>query len=131
MKNKGDLMNQQLIHPIRHGLMMGIAALIFGALWAAYMATHHEQLHGAFEMQQQEMLSAQVSIDDMGMDDMGMGNMDMGHAHENDMADNHHGHGQAQAAQHSHSGSLATDAMQRLLRGHIHAMKRIGSEGWV
>jgi len=100
-----------IIIPVRHGLIMAIAALIFGALWAGYMATNHETLHGKFEAQEQ---ANQAS-------DMDMSGMDLGHPHATDAHD--HGHDTALSAeQHSHSGSLAGDAMQRLLRGHIHFM---------
>ncbi|MDX8383476.1 MAG: hypothetical protein R8M45_05305, partial [Ghiorsea sp.] len=122
-------MNKQLINPVRHGLMLGIFALIAGASWAAYMATHHGQLHGAFEAQQQaiQQQHMQDMMQDLAMDDMSMDE----HAHDANTPANHHqqqaghahaGHGHEAGAQHSHSGSLATDAMQRLLRGHIHAM---------
>jgi len=124
-------MGMQVISTVRHGLILGIAALVMGALWAAYMATHHEKLHGAFEQQQEaiQQQQAQKMMKDMTMD--AMGEAEMGHAHVSGVSDNHHestskmhqeGGGHGSNAQHSHSGSLAKDAMQRLLRGHIHAM---------
>lgn len=99
-----------IIDPVRHGLIMALIALITGALWAAYMATHHEQLHSMFEAQEKQMLSEPVQrlSNDMDMEAMQLGNGD-GQAHDH-------------ASGHSHSGSLAQDAMQRLLRGHIHFM---------
>ncbi|MBN4060523.1 hypothetical protein JYT78_00480 [bacterium AH-315-I20] len=124
-------MDTQIINTVRHGLILGIVALIMGALWAAYMATNHEKLHGAFEAQQ---ISIQQAMMEKQMNGMAMDDMDMGHAHGSEMAADHHnevqshaegGHqagGHGDSAQHSHSGSLAKDAMQRLLRGHIHAM---------
>ena len=124
-------MDTQIINTVRHGLILGIVALIMGALWAAYMATNHEKLHGAFEAQQ---ISIQQAMMEKQMNGMAMGDMDMGHAHGSEMAADHHNEVQPHAegghqagshgdsAQHSHSGSLAKDAMQRLLRGHIHAM---------
>ena len=124
-------MGMQVISTVRHGLILGVAALVMGALWAAYMATHHEKLHGAFEQQQKAIQQQQVQkmMKDMTVD--AMSETEMGHAHASGMPANHHessapvhqeadGHGSN--AQHSHSGSLAKDAMQRLLRGHIHAM---------
>ncbi len=54
-----------------------------------------------------------------------MPGISLAHAHAEGMAghDHHAESGPAEAAhQHSHSGSLAKDAMQRLLRGHIHFM---------
>ncbi|MDQ7057056.1 MAG: hypothetical protein Q9N62_00750 [Ghiorsea sp.] len=123
-------MDTPIIHTVRHGLILGVLTLIMGALWAAYMATHHEKLHGAFEAQQAEiqLQRTQKMMKDMSMDEMA----DMGHPHG---GENHHGDdaeaghnkhegagGHAAGGQHSHSGSLAKDAMQRLLRGHIHAM---------
>jgi len=118
-------MGMQVISTVRHGLILGVAALVMGALWAAYMATHHEKLHGAFEQQQQ----AQKIMKDMTMG--AMNEAGMGHTHSSQASVNHHesqpdtrqeGGGHGGNAQHSHSGSLAKDAMQRLLRGHIHAM---------
>ncbi|MDQ6989694.1 MAG: hypothetical protein Q9M19_07410 [Mariprofundaceae bacterium] len=123
-------MNTQLINPVRYGLMLGIFALLAGASWAAYMATHHEQLHGAFETQQGEIQQkhTQKMMQGMAMDEMDMGE----HAHAANASADHHqqpktghahaGNGHEAGAQHSHTGSLANDAMQRLLRGHIHAM---------
>ncbi|MDQ7002779.1 MAG: hypothetical protein Q9N02_08865 [Ghiorsea sp.] len=124
-------MDTQVINTVRHGLILGVVALVMGGLWAAYMATHHEKLHGAFEQQEAAMQQQQTQkmMKDMTMDTMS--ETDMGHEHSPEMAAHHHespshahdedsGHGRH--AQHSHSGSLAKDAMQRLLRGHIHAM---------
>lgn len=127
-------MNHSMITPIRHGLVMGMMALIFGALWAAYIATHHQQLHGAFEAEQQAIQAASMDtmIADLSM--LEMAEMPAEHAHDANTQPNHHaladgdGHnqhadaGHGAEAQHSHTGSLANDAMQRLLRGHIHAM---------
>jgi len=123
-----------IIAPIRHGLLMAVLAMLCGALWAAYIATHHETLHGGFEAQEQQA-HAMHNMDNQEMD-MSMMSMhaepaghhhgaaEAPHAHAEAMPQHHHdsgaaGHGKAQ---HSHSGSLATDAMQRLLRGHIHFM---------
>ena len=127
-------MGMQVISTVRHGLILGIVALMMGGLWAVYMATNHETLHGAFEQQQEAIQEkqAQKMMADMDMGGMGtMGEAEMGHTHGSGMSDNHHesasdmhqeGGGHGSSAQHSHSGSLAKDAMQRLLRGHIHAM---------
>ncbi len=133
------------LRPVHHGMAMGLLALILGALWAAYMATHHASLHGAFESAEARAVQARVGkeiadmdMDGMDMDGMGMDGMGMdgmapnmqhhadhaphasGHAHHGGHA--HAGHAHAGGGQHSHSGSLAGDAMQRLLRGHIHFM---------
>ncbi|MDQ6971002.1 MAG: hypothetical protein Q9M16_10875 [Mariprofundus sp.] len=140
------------ISQVRHGLLMAVLALVCGALWAAYLATHHEQLHGGFEAQVEaqqpshgHQAMAGQSMKDMDMSMMGMDgsadHMQSPHAHADGAAADHHAGGAAQGhhsggeaaaghaaaghragAQHSHSGSLATDAMQRLLRGHIHFM---------
>ena len=127
----GVCMNVSSLSSVRYGIILGIVALIMGALWAAYMATHHEKLHGAFEAQQANIQQTMMAKQMKGMT---MDDMDMGHAHGSEMAADHHdevqphaegGHqagGHAAGGQHSHSGSLAKDAMQRLLRGHIHAM---------
>jgi len=116
-------MNNDTMNDVRHGLIMALAALICGALWAAYMATHHEQLHQAFETQETEVQSVQM---DHVMEDLSMDAMQIDHPHAAGVASDHHqSHAAAEQtadAQHSHSGSLATDAMQRLLRGHIHFM---------
>ncbi len=92
------------IRLVRHGLLMGMLALLCGELWAVYLATHHEQLHGDFE--RQSALMSQIMEP---------------HDHADDMMHGHDMDSMLQG-QHSHSGSLATDAMQRLLRGHIHFM---------
>lgn len=126
-------MNTEQISPVRHGLILGVVALIMGALWAAYIANSHEVLHGAFEAEQAAMQEEQMQ---QTMSQMDMSDMDMGHSHAESMPANHHnteqGHAHAGKAnehgahgageQHSHTGSLPNDAMQRLLRGHIHAM---------
>jgi len=126
-------LNTEQISPVRHGLILGILALMMGALWAAYMANSHEVLHGGFEAEQAAMKEKQMQ---QMMSQMDMSNMDMGHSHAEPMPANHHdaeqGHahagkahehgGHSAGGQHSHTGSLPNDAMQRLLRGHIHAM---------
>ena len=111
MNSLGDALSH-----VYHGLAMALLALIMGGLWAAYMATHHEQLHGSFE--QQEQLATQAAGKHH-MQDLDMSGLELGHAHAAEASAHEH---HAGAAQHSHSGSLATDAMQRLLRGHIHFM---------
>ena len=117
-------MNTTPINPVRHGLILGIFALIAGALWAAYVTTHHQQLHGGFEAQEQAQQAAymQNMAAELNMD--AIASMDTGHSHDANTAANHHADagGHEAGAQHSHTGSLANDAMQRLLRGHIHAM---------
>jgi len=108
---------------VYHGLVMAVLALMLGTLWVAYIATHHEQLHGGFEAQEAQLKQAQ-------MQDMNMDSLSSVHDHLAETASNHHhggsqseaGHDHVAGHQHSHSGSLATDAMQRLLRGHIHFM---------
>jgi len=135
------MMNSTFIQPVRHGLILGVLTLILGSSWAVYMATHHEKLHGGFEAQmaQQQQAHAKADMQAM-MQDMGMGDMNMGGLVEGEASSerpSHHdaanetephqhkegaGHAHHAGHQHSHSGSLATDAMQRLVRGHIHAM---------
>lgn len=116
-----------LIAPVRHGLLLAVAAMILGISWAAYLATHHEQLHGGFEKQE-----AQIQADRLQRQ---MRDMNMNGASSNAVSEllipRAHAHGahatrpgnhQEAKHQHSHTGSLAMDAMQRLMRGHIHWM---------
>ncbi|MDQ6954775.1 MAG: hypothetical protein Q9M20_04960 [Mariprofundaceae bacterium] len=127
---------RKTLTPVYHGIAMGLLALIFGALWAAYLATHHESLHGSFEAAESKMKQVQMQAD-MSMTDMNVKSLAHDHAagtsasHDHaDAMSNSSGHseqhmhgGEHEAgAQHSHSGSLATDSMRRLLRGHIHFM---------
>jgi len=116
-------LRESLAH-VYHGLIMALLALIMGALWAAYIATHHEQLHGAFE--QQEAVAKKAEMKHL-MQELDMSGMTIGHAHAAGTGSHAHhdaagGGVMEEAHQHSHSGSLAKDAMQRLLRGHIHFM---------
>jgi len=116
-----------LISPVRHGLFLAVTAMILGVSWAAYLATHHEQLHGGFEKQEAAIKAADTQQKMKGMDMHGMSSgaatellIPQAQAHGADEAQ--HGSHAGAKHQHSHSGSLATDAMQRLLRGHIHWM---------
>jgi len=98
---------------------MAVLALICGVLWAGYMAMNHERLHGGFEKQEAVRGSAQA--------EQGPDTTTIILAAAIPRAEAHGGepHTSAQespAHQHTHSGSLAMDAMQRLLRGHIHWM---------
>ena len=126
---------RKILSPVHHGLAMGVLALIFGALWAAYLATHHEQLHGGFEAAESKVKQVQMQAEMKEMQtDMGMSGMQMesmphehvageSHHHSDKPGSSAHTHaGHEAGAQHTHSGSLAMDAMQRLLRGHIHFM---------
>jgi len=106
-----------IINPVRHGLIMAVMALLSGALWAGYMATQHEALHSTFEAQEaRTQAHSQLQMDQ--------------HAHSAGTSAGHHDapvqtHNagtHTAGGQHSHSGSLAKDSMQRLLRGHIHFM---------
>ena len=100
-------MSSEILAPVRHGLVMAIIALIFGALWAGFLAAQHASLHADFEAQ---LESKQASIEQQ---------ESMHHSHAAN-ENSHHMH--ATNEEHSHTGSLAGDAMQRLLRGHIHFM---------
>lgn len=124
---------KRTIEPIRHGLVLALLAMIFGALWAGYLATHHELLHSGFEQQQtdQQQAEMQALAAEMSMDDVAMEAMPSSpvtkqvanpEAHAHPPSTPQHEHDHAAAHQHSHTGSLAGDAMQRLLRGHIHFM---------
>jgi len=115
---------ERLLMPVRHGLLMAVSALLLGVLWAAYLATHHEQLHSGFEAKE-SAIQAQGMHERM--QDMQMDGMSLDHTHASDVAAGNHDHGSngngaTTHKMHSHSGSLAGDAMQRLLRGHIHFM---------
>jgi len=100
-------MNSEILSPVRHGLIMAVIAMISGALWAGFLATQHTSLHTAFESQ---LAPKQAAIEPAEP-------MPHGHVHmEHDSGDH------AITTQHSHTGNLAADAMQRLLRGHIHFM---------
>jgi len=118
---------KESISHVQHGLVMAVLAVLMGTMWVMYMATHHEQLHGAFEAQEAQL--KQVQTQHL-MEELNMDAMNSVHDHSVEAVTGHH-HGEAQAEgeyqhaaghQHSHSGSLAKDAMQRLLRGHIHFM---------
>ena len=112
---------------VYHGLAMALLAVILGTLWVAYIATHHEQLHGGFEAQEAELKEVQMQHL---MQELNMDQMLSAHDHPDQAAGGHHHNESRQGDkshhaaghQHSHSGSLAMDAMQRLLRGHIHFM---------
>jgi len=117
-----------IIKDVRHGLLIAVLAVMLGALWAAYLATHHEQLHGGFEAQEEKIQQSRMQYL---LEDMSMVALNSVHDHPSNTPAAHshastHPHaadgGQSASAQHSHSGSLAMDAMQRLLRGHIHFM---------
>jgi len=112
---------------VYHGLAMAVLAVILGSMWVAYIATHHEQLHGGFEAQEAQL--KQVEMQHL-MQELDMDHLSSVHDRPAEAASGHH-HGVSQTGgeshsaaghQHSHSGSLAMDAMQRLLRGHIHFM---------
>lgn len=113
---------QHTIEPVRHGLMLALLAMICGALWAGYLATHHEQLHGGLETQElaQQQAEMQALMADLSMEEMNMDNPPAATEHEHAPGTPPHEH--TAGHQHSHTGSLAGDAMQRLLRGHIHFM---------
>lgn len=101
-----------VLEPIRHGLLLAVTAMICGALWAAYLATQHEPLHSGFE--QQELVRQATPMNAPGLMQE--------HEHPPGTSEHTDTHANPPMAMHSHSGSLAKDAMQRLLRGHIHWM---------
>jgi len=136
-----------IITPVRHGLIMAVLALICGALWAAYLALNHEQLHGGFEKQEAALESAQteqtgpdtatIILDaaipraEAHSSEPHTSSAPAGHAEHGQASPipataqehrRHEGRGHLPHREHTHSGSLAMDAMQRLLRGHIHWM---------
>jgi len=117
---------QQLFAPVRHGLMLSILALILGIGWAGYLALNHEHLHGGFEKQEKMLhreartanaLSVTPLLD--AILPLAMAHGDAQHSPQTAPA---YDEDAEPAQQHSHSGSLAADAMERLLRGHIHWM---------
>lgn len=101
-------MHSEILLPVRHGLIMAVVAMIFGALWAGFLATQHASLHAEFEAQLESKQSAIEQAESSNHSHT---------AHE----DGGHMHATADD-EHSHTGSLPEDAMQRLLRGHIHFM---------
>jgi len=123
----------KIITPVRHGLLLAVTAMICGVLWAAYLATQHEQLHGGFE-KQEAALKAKEMQPQMDMKGTSLGMLLTNKLIPQAYAHGDEAHGAKQSSvsengdqhtakhQHSHSGSLAMDAMQRLLRGHIHWM---------
>jgi len=139
-----------LLDPIRHGLVLSTLAMIMGVCWAGYLALNHEQVHGGFEKQEAALKSAKIQQTEPDMVNMildaaiplaeahghrshSRGNSEQAEhstAHQHSQAHDHDSHSsknseQAEhsgAHQHSHSGSLAMDAMERLTRGHIHWM---------
>ncbi len=119
---------KKILLPVYHGIAMGVLALILGALWAAYMATHHEQLHGGFERQEAAQKAMEHEEADHHATTLGMISdaiipPAVAHGDAHDADSDGHAEGSAHHHhQHSHTGSLAMDAMQRLLRGHIHFM---------
>jgi len=116
---------ERFLIPVRHGLLMASLALLLGVFWAAYLATHHEQLHSGFEAKESAIQKKEMFNQ---MQDMRMDGMSLDHMHAPETTTSKHNHGEVGASgaathkMHSHSGSLAGDAMQRLLRGHIHFM---------
>jgi len=62
---------RNILTPVYHGIAMGILALILGALWAAYIATHHESLHGGFESAEMQIKQSHMQAE-MNMDSMKM-----------------------------------------------------------
>jgi len=114
-----------MLGSVRHGLILSMLALILGICWAGYLAVNHEQLHGGFEKQETTLKHAQTEQTgpDIAAMMLGVAIPDANAHGDEPQQAGHTNHEQATPAhQHSHSGSLATDAMQRLLRGHIHWM---------
>jgi len=111
-------MSTNPIRDVRHGLLLAALAMILGVCWAAYLATHHEQLHGGFEQQEAALKASRSGqaqdAHQHAMTDMLRPEAEAHSDHDDDHAEPPH--------QHSHSGSLALDAMRRLLRGHVHWM---------
>ncbi len=105
-------MHSEILLPVRHGLIMAVAAMIFGALWAGFLATQHAGLHAEFEAQLETQFESKQSAIEQAES-----------MHHNHTAHESGKHMHAAAGdEHSHTGSLPEDAMQRLLRGHIHFM---------
>lgn len=132
-----------LLEPIRPGLILAVTALILGALWAAALAVFHEPLHNRFEQQEQARQVGPGSTPEHGHPSAAPHRHDAhasrtgpaafaglhdivppASAHEDDAKEATAPHVQQPSPSHPHvhSGSLAGDAMQRLLRGHVHWM---------
>ncbi len=115
---------QQLLAPVRHGLLLSILALILGIGWAGYLALNHERLHGGFEQQEQAARQKAHASRAISVIPLLDAVIPLARAHGDELhVPTIPSHEQAASThQHSHSGSLAGDAMERLLRGHIHWM---------
>jgi len=81
------------------GVWLGMLALLFGVLWAIVLETSHEKLHGSLA----RSIPSHAA-----------------HSHEHSAHD--HDEQVQEASEHLHAGSLEDEAMERLLRGHIHFM---------
>ena len=87
---------------VRMGIVLAASALLLGIAWGGVLAVAHEDLH-AYLTQAAE----------------GAGMAAPSHAHEDDMHMDEHAHA---ASEHLHAASLDEEAMERLMRGHVHWM---------
>ena len=84
---------------VRMGIVLAITALLLGIAWGGVLAVEHENLHAYLAGQVQH---AHPSAP---------------HTHAEDMREDDHG-----APEHLHAESLDEEAMERLMRGHVHWM---------
>lgn len=113
-------MMQPMLRPVKIGLFLGLASLLFGIFWAAYLTVNHEGIHRDLadreraRLEETFLLSSPKAKPAQPLNEHGAHN----HSHDKAAADK----GGADAAHGNHSSGLLGQAHERLTRGHIHAM---------
>ena len=105
------------IKPVRIGLILGLASILFGIFWVVYITAGHEDIHDALDSTSMAALSeVETSRDDVHEDDShgAPGHHDAGYS-----ADEGEG---AEPNGHAHDDPVSEEAHEMLAKGHVHAM---------
>ena len=112
-------MMQPMLRPVKIGLFLGLASLLFGIFWAAYITVNHEGIHRDLADRYRTRLEETFILSSPPKSEAAaLKHVAHNHSHDKGTA----GNNGADAARGDHSSGLMAQAHERLTRGHIHAM---------
>ncbi|MBI5561733.1 MAG: hypothetical protein HY894_02600 [Deltaproteobacteria bacterium] len=111
-----------IIRPVRIGLFLGLATLLFGIFWAMYLAVNHERIHKSLSERGRSAVEDKfvLSADGAGHGHAAMNGQTAGHDHHDHAAMTDEDGGAAHDEM--HADPAMREVHERLTRGHIHAM---------
>lgn len=122
----------ELIKPVRYGILIGLFGLVFGIGWAFWLVLGHEKIHEQLDKRALERKETHSLLQLLEPDaahahtNEKKKTEEMNHSHMEGMKGDEHQHGQGELQKPHFEGGHDSPIMElahtRLRRGHVHAM---------